>query len=156
MKRQDLYTLLNGFELVKDLKGVKFAYARAKNKKLVLAELELLKNVMKDSDEFIEYDKKRIELCEEYCTKDDKGKPVIKNRKYDGLTKNEEFTKKLNELNEKYKEVIDEKKKRAEEYKKLLDEEIDFEFHKIKLQDVPEDITGAQLEAIDLILEENK
>lgn len=154
MKRQDLYNLLNGFEAVKDLKGVKFAYAIAKNKKLVLAELEILKDVLKDSDNFIEYDKKRIELCEKYCTKDDKGKPVIKNRKYDGLTKNEEFTKKLDELGEKFKEVIDEKKKRAEEYKNLLDEEVEFEFYKIKLENVPEDITAAQIESVDAILED--
>ena len=86
MKRQDLYTLLNGFEAVKDLKGVNFAYARAKNKKLVLAELELLKGVLKDSDRFAEYDKKRIELCEVHCKKDKNKKPVMKNGKYEGLT----------------------------------------------------------------------
>ena len=55
---------------------------------------------------------------------------------------------------QKFKEVIEQKKKNAEEYKKLLDEEIKFEFHKINLSDVPQDITGAQLEAIDLILED--
>lgn len=153
MKRKELYDLLNGFETVKDLKGVKFAYARAKNKKLVLAELELLKDVLKDSEKFVEYDKKRIELCEVYCTKDDKGKPVIKNRKYDGLTKNEEFTKKLEKLGEEFKEVIEQKKKNAEEYQTLLDGEVDIPLHKIKLDDVPSDITGAQLESIDFILE---
>lgn len=153
MKRKELYDLLNGFETVKDLKGVKFAYARAKNKKLVLAELELLKDVLKDSDKFVEYDKKRIKLCEVYCTKDDKGKPVIKNRKYDGLTKNEEFNKKLEKLGEEFKEVIEQKKKNAEEYQTLLDGEVDIPLHKIKLDDVPSDITGAQLESIDLILE---
>lgn len=156
MKRQELYNLLNGFEAVKNLKGVKFAYARAKNKKLVLAELELLKDVLKDSDKFIEYDKKRIELCEEHCTKDKKGKPVIKNGKYEGLTKNKEFDKKVEKLNEKFKEVIEQKKKNAEEYKALLDGEVDIPLHKIKIEDVPEDITGAQLESISLILEEIK
>lgn len=154
MKRKDLYNLLAGFESVKDLKGVKFAYARAKNKKLILAELELLKDITKDPDEFIDYDKKRIELCKVYCKKDDEGNAIIKNNKYEGLKENTEFIKKLKELNEKFKEVIDKRKKQAEEYQKLLDEEIDFEFYKIKLDNIPSDITGAQLEMIELILEE--
>lgn len=154
MKRRDLYNLLAGFELVKDLKGVKFGYARAKNKKLILAELELLDASIKEPVKFSEYDKERVELCKKYCKKDEKGNPVIKDQTYVGLKENIKFMDELKKLQEDFKEVIDERNKQKQEYEKLLDEEIELNFHKILLENIPSDITGAQLELLAPILKE--
>lgn len=156
MKKRELYDLLAGLESVKGLKGVKFAYARAKNKKLVLDEIQLFEESIKPSDKFLEYNKKRIELCEKYCQKDKENNPIIKNNKYCGLERNNEFEKEIELLNEESKEVINEKKGLEEEYNKMLMEEIELNFHKILLDDVPIDITGQQLELIMPIIKGDK
>ncbi len=154
MKRKDLYGLLEGFEAVKNLQGVKFAYARAKNKKLVLNEIELINESMKMTDEYLEYEKKRVELCKEFCEKNEKGTPVIKNNTYAGLTGNTKFDEKLKKLREEFKEVIDARETQIEESNKMLDEEVEIDFHMILLKDVPINITGVQLESIASIVTE--
>ena len=60
----------------------------------------------------------------------------------------------LKKLQEDFKEVIDERNKQKQEYEKLLDEEIELNFHKILLENIPSDITGAQLELLAPILKE--
>ena len=154
MKKRELFSLMSGFEMVKGLRGIKFAYARLKNKKLISDEIKVFEDLLKPSDGFLEYDKKRIELCVKYSKKDEKGKSIIENNSYAGLTDNKEFEKELGQLKEEYKEVMDERLKLLEEYNKMLEEEIELNFHKILLEDIPTDITGQQLELLMPIIKE--
>lgn len=156
MKKRELFGLLNGLEAVKNLKGVKFAYAVAKNKNLVKREVKLFSESNKPNEKFLEFDKKRVELCQEYCEKNENGEPVIKNNTFIGLEKNDAFNKVIEELREEYKEAIDEREKQSKEYNKMLDEEIELDFHKVLLENVPSDITGQQLELILPIVDDGK
>ena len=154
MKKSELFDVLQGLKSVKNLKGVKFAYAVAKNKKKVESEIEDLKEAVKPSDKYLEYDKKRMETCEKYCSKDDKGKAVIKGNVYDGLAGNRKFEKEMERLRKDYKKELESRKKQIEEYNKMLTEEIEMDFHKLTLKEVPEDISSEQLEKILPIIEE--
>lgn len=156
MKRSDLFELLKGLKSVKNLRGVKFAYGAVKNKHKVEAEIECLKEVVKPSEKYDEFDKKRMEICEKYCSKDKEGKSIIKGNVYEGLKDNRRFDKEIKRLRKDYQKVIEERKTQLNEYNKMLEEEIKIDFHKVLLKDVPEDISSEQLEKILPIIDDEK
>lgn len=145
--RQRLFNLLNVFETVKDLQGVKFAYAVIKNKEKIKKEVITLNKYTQPTGEYQEWEKARITLCNKYCTKKD-GKPVIENNKFVGLEKNSEFEKALEELKKEYKTTLDDYKAKVDEYNKKLTEEIEFDLHQIEKKELPEKISPKQLESI--------
>ncbi len=154
LKRTRLFGLIQGINVALLLSGAKFAYALVKNKKKIQSELDILKEVAKLTEEPEEFRKKRIELCEQHCEKDDKKKAIIKNNSYCGLNDNKEFNKEIENLKIEYKTALEEQKKAIEEHNKLLQEEVEIDLYKVLLKDVPEGITGKQLEAIQEIVEE--
>lgn len=154
LKRVKLFKLLQGINVALLLPGAKFAYALVKNKKKIQSELDILKEIAKSTEEPEDFRKKRIDLCEQFCEKDDKKKSIIKNNSYCGLEGNKKFNKEVEKLKLEYKTVLDKREKAVGEYDKLLQEEVEVDLHKIILKDIPEDITGQQLEAIQEIIEE--
>lgn len=152
--RHELFNLLNMFETVKDLKGIKFAYAILKNKQKIGREIEALNKSLKPDKKYSEFEKERIKLCVKHCKKDEKGKPIIEKMKYIGLDKNAKFEKEVKKLQKVYKETLDNFQKLKNEYNQAIAEEIDFEIHQIDKKDLPVDITPKQLESILLIVKE--
>ena len=149
-KRNEAVALYQGLDLVGDFEGVKFAYGVSKNKKILKTEMEALTDALKPKDEYKKYDKKRIELCEIHANKDKNGKPVVENGAY-RMSNKKAFDKELEKLQEKYKKAVDGQKIQDEEYKKLLEEKISVKLNKVDIKNVPEEITGKQLEAIEAI-----
>lgn len=155
MKNGEIFRLAKGIEKVGHLKGVKFAYGIARNKKIVDAEIENIKESVAQSEAFTAFEKSRIELCQEYAEKDEKGEFKVENNEYVlPADKKEEFEIRLNALREQNKEGIEEREKQLNDYKDFIDQESAVEFHKIKLSSVPEDITAEELEGIKELIEE--
>jgi len=154
MTREELLTLAESFVNVKELVGVKFAYAVSKNSKNLSEEVEACQKSMEPSKGFIEYEEKRITLCKEHCDKDEKGEPVVTDSHFVGLKSNNGFDKAWGLLKSEYAETIEEREKMVEEYKEFLQEEVDVELYKVNLEDVPEDISVEQLHGIMAIVEE--
>ena len=148
IKLSKLAGLLQGFNLVNNLSGFKFAYGIAKNRKIVEEELKILSEVITPSKEFTEYDKQRVELCKKYATKDAKGKPVIVNGAFSGLKQNSKFDKEIEELRTKFKVALDKRRKEEEDYNKMLEDEIDVNFHMIEAKSIPDNITVGQMQSI--------
>lgn len=69
MKRMEVINLIKNFGQVKDLQGLKFAYAIARN-------INILK------PEFERYEKDRVTLAETFAKKDKDGKPETKDNTY--------------------------------------------------------------------------
>jgi hypothetical protein len=118
----------------------------AKNSKKLQIEIDSIQEARKN--EFDEFDKERIKLAETHADKDDAGKAIIENNAYkiSDMTKfNEEFSK----LREKYEITAKE-----EAFDNFMKEEIDVELHTIKEENLPEDITAGQIEAIFDLIEE--
>ena len=113
MKNKDIAQLSQGLQSCGNLKGIKLAYAIAKNNRILTRELEPLSDIIK-------------KLQEEYCKKDVDGKPIITNNQYE----------------------IDNVIKFNEEYNNLLNMDIDITLHRIKREDLPDDITVQQLSSI--------
>jgi len=154
VKRNELTKLTQAFNNVKDLSGIKFAYAITKNKRKIQQELDTLKEIFKPIAEYDKYEQDRVKLCNELCDKDENNNPVIKNNQFVGLEKNEDFNKKVKILQETYKSAIEERENQIKEYNTLMSEEVEIELHKVKLVDVPQNISSKQLESIFVIIDE--
>lgn len=147
MLNSELIPFWEALEEVQDLPGVKFAYARSKNKNKIESEIKSLQEAIKPSEDYAKFDKDRIELCEKHCDKDDKDKPVMENSRY--VFKNRKnFETAFNGLKKTYNDTLEAREKQIEEYNKLLEEKSDFEIHHVLLSDVPDGITGKQLEDV--------
>ncbi len=154
MKNNDLMRLMDGFDSVNNLEGVKFAYAVSKNRRLVINEIETLQDCIKPAEKYTEYDKKRMELCEKYSEKNDNDEPITENGQYK-ITDRVEFDKSIDELKKSYNGEIESRVKQLDEYKELLNKETVLELHKISLGDLPKDITSGQLNSIYEIIKED-
>ena len=151
-RRSDLMAMLNNLPNVNNLKGFKLAYAVAKNKRALLDEQRILQDILKSSDKFLEYDKKRIELCELHAEKDERGKPMKEGGRYKGLADHTEFQNGLDALMEEYKEAIEAETNKLQDHQKALDEIVEFKMEMIPIDLVPQDITVAQMDAMMLMI----
>lgn len=156
MKNEELFMLNQAITTVGNLSGVKFAYAIAKNKKVIETEIEVLKESVKPSEKFTEYEKKKAEIVKKYADKDEKGNyKADANNQYVVETQKVEFEKEVAPLNEEYKEEIDKRDAQVKEFNEvMLKAEAKFIPFKIKKEDVPVNITVAQTTAIFSLIEE--
>jgi len=83
IKREKLFRMWDAFQKLSMKKSsVKFHYLVLKNKKLLEPEIEAVKELGKPPEAYQEFDKKRIDMCNEYCTKDETGNPVVSNNNF--------------------------------------------------------------------------
>lgn len=156
LKNKDLYELMAGLRAVKDLKGLKFAYAVSKNINLVRQELESFEEMSKPTPEYMAYDIARVELAKKHAVKDENGKPRMENNHYI-MEDKELFDKEVDKLQKSatHKKAVEEREKQLNEFKAFLEEDSDFEPYMVKIQYVPEDITSEQLAGIFMIIDDN-
>jgi hypothetical protein len=153
MKNNELYQLADGLGKMGDLTGVKFAYAIVKNKRIVEDEIKLLSESLKASDKFTEFDKKRVEIVKEHADKDEKGEAKIEGNQY-VVSDTKAMEAAIDPLKEEYKDTIEAREAQIKEFNEMLEKEINIELYKIKQDDLPKDISVAQLESIRWIVEE--
>lgn len=153
MTNQEILNMSDALEKVNKLSGIKFAYAMAKNINLVKSEIETFRETLKPTNEFNEYENKRIELAKKYAKKDEKGVPMIKGNEYD-VEDRDAFEKEYEELKAENKEIIDAREKQVKDFESFLKEESKLSLHKIKSVDIPENITTEQLSGIMSLVED--
>jgi len=119
MKNKDILQLNEGLANCGNLTGIKFAFAVAKNRKILLSVIEPLFEMIK-------------KLQNDNAKKDEQGKIIEINGQIQ-MVDLEKFNK---------------------EYKELMEVENKISLHKIKIEDLPENISAAQLTSIMEIVEE--
>jgi len=163
MTKQEVLTLFRALNALSGLKGVAFSYAVAKNLRRLGEDVESMQKASELSKEFNEYETARIELAKEHAKKDADGKPVTEDEKDDNgkvisttyvIANQKAFDKELEALRATHKEALDARQKQIDEFNALLNEESDVELHKIKLADVPQDITTEQMNGILPVIDE--
>ena len=155
MKNKDLIALEIEIEKCNNLTGVKFAYGLAKNLDIIKKEIEILMSSLKsDNKKYNEYNKRREEVDKRYAKKE-RGAPVIKVKmtdigmeKYYDLEFPDKFNKEWDKLKKEYSKVLKERDKQLEDFRELLEEETKVKFFKIKLADVPQNISVEQMKGI--------
>ena len=157
MTNNQMFGLKQALEAAGDLRGVKFSYAVAKNLSKINKEVELIQEAIKPSTEYAAYDTKRIELAKEHAKKDENDKPLMTKRgKEFDIEDLPKFEKALEKLKKEHQPAVDARIKQLEEFDKLLLEESKVEIHKVKLEDVPEDITSKQMTSLFEMIDDNE
>ena len=163
MTKQETLSLFRALNALVGLKGVAFSYAVAKNLRRLGEEVESIQKASETSKEFNEYETARIELAKKNAKKDADGKPVTEEEKDEKgkvvsttfvIENQKTFDKELEALRATHKEALDGRQKQIDEFNALLDEKSDVELHKIKLSDVPQDITTEQMNGILPLIDE--
>lgn len=151
-----VYQLTNAkktLDSVSNFEGSDFAYAVFKNKQLIdnkLMEVDFIKNV---SPEVVEYEEKRVSICEDYAQKDDNGNSIIENDVYIIIDR-DTFKIKMDELLEKYRPFVEERQKQIELFNFKMNQVVNIPFVKITKDLIPPQInTANQLESISFMIE---
>lgn len=138
---------------VSHYEGIDFAYAVFKNKQLIdnkLSEVDFIKNV---SPQIVEYEEKRVQLCEELAKKDSNGKSIIENDLY-VIDNKEMFKVKMDDLLNEYKLFVEERQKQIEIFNNKMNEESKIEFVKIKKEQIPPQLkTADELDGISFMID---
>lgn len=154
MLNRDLFDLLSKLHTLSNLKGVKFAYAVNKNIKALKKEVEDLRESIKPSASFEKYQEAYKELHASYAIANEDGTPKVfdeggKQVNKVSEDKLPEFNAKVKELEAEYADALSEREEQLKEFEKMLGEDADgFEFYKVKLEYVPEDITTEQMSIV--------
>jgi hypothetical protein len=162
MKREKIVELYNVlFKLHEDKISRKAALWVLKNLKKLKDEVELIQEVARPSEEFIEFEKKRFNIIVDKADKDESGNPILERdslgrqqfRIINKLTRNE-IQRDIETLSEKYKDVIDLQMKKEKELQSLLQEEIDLPtLSKINFDDLPDNISPKELDVIEFLVD---
>lgn len=153
MTKGDNISLYQNLTKLGKLSGVKFAYAVAKNIAILKPELEALQKSLEAAPEYTEFEKARIALAESMAKKDENGKPVSEDGKF-VMEDDEAFEKAFTALKEEHKDALEARKVQIEEQNELLKTESTIVLHKVKLEDVPREITVEQMQSIAEIVED--
>ena len=155
MRNIDIFNILGGLtaEVIGDLRGIKVNYAICKNRQMLDKEAESLRESVKASDEFVEYQTKCQKLYNSVSTEKEVSgemRRVINDGKHD------DYLKDLATLNDDYKGAIEKREIQVSEYNAFLQEDVaeHIKLHMIKKDDLPEDIKMEQLQAIIGFVEE--
>lgn len=151
VKRSDLINAWGVLESLKNQKmGIQTTYKIVKNRKLIEPEIEAIQEAIKPSEKFIEFEKKRVELCEKFCKKDSGGKAIVENNSY-AFEDSElpKFQVELKNLQSEYQEEFDKRKMVEKDIENLTNEEIEVDVTKIAINDIPDDfLTISQFETL--------
>lgn len=153
MTRQKLVELYQSLNAVGNLRGVKFAYAVIRNLNILQPEIEALQKSAEPSKDFNIFEMARVELAKKHAKKDKNGEAVVEANQF-VIENKEKFDKEFVLLRKKHKEAVANRDKQIAEYNKLLEEEVKIELFKIKMSDVPQDISTEQLKGIFEVIEE--
>lgn len=147
----------NYFQELNNLKGPVFLHTILENIKLLNNEIEKINNLIKGTDEYNEYQNKRIDICNNYAEKDEDGnvvKVVNNNIEEFKIDKdNKEFVEEIEILQKKYKNAIDEFLKQIDEYNNYLETTIEINFSTLSINDIPEDINFELMKVINIFIE---
>lgn len=148
MRKSELLKFEAGLNSVSNLKGVKFAYAVAKNLSKVKPEIEAIKKSSEPYENLNEYEKLRLELCEKHAKRDDKGVIITESQQY-VMEDIKVFNKAFDKLRKESKEALNQRDDQIKKLEEFLKEESTLELHKIKIEDLPEEITAIQITGIE-------
>lgn len=118
-------------EFAKYAKSVKLSYTIAKNISLLKGEIELIKKADSPSQDFMEYENKRVEVCKIYAVKNENGEPLVENDKF-VIENQNALESEVSVLRTQYSSAISGRERQAMEVQQLLLDDVDVEFYQVK------------------------
>jgi len=154
MKNSDIINLRGGLDRLSHVRGLKVAYAIAKNKKILDKVIRDIEGLFKPTKEFEEYEQKAHAISRENAILDEKGN--VKVFEEGGMQvfkvdpdKKEAHQKALSELIKENEKVLICRQAQLEDQNAALNKKtMAFQLHKIKLTEVPSDISAEEMEVL--------
>lgn len=141
MKRIEVLNLPQVFEGLKNAKGLGFAYALMKNKKIIEAEKENLMTSLPVIENYQKFLAEMKALLEDYCIVDQDETVILLDKVVMKEDKSkEEFEIEVNKLYTTYKDAIKERRDNLKEYQNFIKEDTDIEFYKINESNLPDEL----------------
>lgn len=153
MTKQQALNLFFNLTKLNNLQGAKFTYLIARNR-IILEKVRIeLDKFITPTDDYVKFDEKRLELAKSFAKLDEEKKPLVIGDQF-VMRDQQEFDKAYDVLKGENKEVVDQRSNQFKLYNEVLREEINPEFYKIKISDVPDNINSEQMEIITPFIEE--
>lgn len=147
MTKQQALNLYFNLNKLNGLQGAKFAYLIAKNRVVLEAIKEALDKLITPTADYVKFDEKRLEMAKEYAKLDEHNRPLVIANQFI-MRDQAEFDKAFDVMKAENKELVEQRDNQVKLYKDVLVEEINPDFHKIKLADVPDTINVEQMEIL--------
>lgn len=152
MKRSEIFELYNKLQGLRyHVNNKKFSYALIKNVKNIEVDINTLNEIIKPTEDFLQFEQERIAICRSHSIKDENGEPVLNNDEFQ-IENMENFNSDLIPIKEKYEKTLSKRQEQIEKYNSLLDEDNVVELIKIGPDDLPDGITPNEIEDIYPIL----
>lgn len=148
INRLRVLEIVNNAEKLKSLSGVKLTYAITKNLKKLTSEVEVIKESNTPSEELKAYNEAYNDLVNSEAKLDELGGFIQVGNGQIKLKDGNAFHTKKAELDEKYKDAIDQAKAKELEFEKFLKEPFEFDFYQVPIDCAPESITAEQMDLI--------
>jgi len=110
--------------------------------------ISFLEEAGKEMEELLPYNRKRLELIQDYCSRDEDGNCIIDERTGLHAIKAENlvlYKEKLNELKENYKDSIKKEEDRIKQLPSLLKKKVEINFSNIERKDLPEELSAREM-----------
>lgn len=138
---------------LKNYVGAKYSYCLARNISKINAEINHLQETIVPSNEYLEYDKARVAMCEEFAEKNEDGTMKQAPNAYGQLeyiidTTTVEWDSAITNLKNKYQDVLEKRDQQIQAYNELLEMDSNIDFYMIDMNDVPSDIG---IDAMDIV-----
>lgn len=159
MKIKDFITLFENLKTVqsKNYSGTKFAYVLSKNIGLMKPEIQAIQDSFpkNDDEKYKEYEEKRLETVRKYAKKDENDEFIIENNSYVLAENEEEFNKEFDSIKKDFSDFLDSVAENKKIIENILEEEAEsIELRKIKIEDLPENLSTLDFAGISEIIEE--
>jgi hypothetical protein len=150
-----LYQTIGKFQTKEDL-PTKFSWALMRTKKRLKVLIDSMDEIRQPPARMQEYETKRIALCEAASEKEEDGKPKVENNNFVIETEaREQLNKDIAALRDgDFKEMFDEQEKKSKDIEDLMKEECDIELFKVAPEFLPETMSPADLEILEVMIED--
>jgi len=158
MKNKEIIGLREALNEVDYIRGKSFAYAVFKNKDILDKEIETINKLKKEPHaDYITFENERTLLCQLFAEKDSNGDAVLQYNpngtqsfKIDNMG---EFNNEYVKLAQKYEDVLKDMNDAKNEFDDFMEKDSDIELKKIKIEDLPNDISASFLDKIKFMID---
>ena len=123
------------------------SYAFARTKRLIKDEVESMVEASKPSADYLDYEHKRIELCNRLAKKDEHDKPIISGNEYI-FDNPHKFRKEMEKLTKDSQTILYLRDNQIVAYNKALDEPVDSQLFKVKASQMPKSFMSRYVDGL--------
>jgi len=140
---------------LKKLQVVRVAHAVVRNLAIIRPMVKALKAANVPSKEYLEFENRRVALLNQMADSDPVTmKPLMMGNTYVVRERKDEFESAMVELREEFDPVIKIKEKADDDYQELLKETVQFEPYMLDFEELPEDVSGTDLDYLTWMVRE--